>query len=166
MDLSSTLKEVMNIIILFFISISGYSQDMPFILKEAPYQKLNLELFNFISETLHSNKPAPNLKCEVKVRTIQELRKFSTGTKWVDLLEVEYRNSRDYDGLPMKAYFPIGTEVSKQIITSEFSGTVEEIKLRVSDRLDHYFIFQHDGKGHIISMNMGNSLIMNPCILN
>lgn len=158
--------------ILFFKIITGFilcltpkTQAFPFILKEAPYQKLDLELFHFITETLQSGKPAANLRCEVKVRNIQEVRKFSDGKKWVELIEIEYTNNRDYDGIPMRAYFPIGTEVSKQIIISEFSGTVEEIKLRVSDRLDHYFVFHHDGNGHIVWMTMGNSLRMNPCQL-
>jgi hypothetical protein len=160
----------MRILIVLFNTLTGilfylpaYSQEVPFLLNEPSYQKLDLDLFHFIAETLHSGKSALNLKCEVKVKTIQEVRKFSDGKKWVDLLEIVYTNNRDYDGIPMKAYFPIGTDVSRQIITSEFSGTVEEIKLTVTDRMDHYFIFHHDGKGKIIWMMMGNSLRMNPC---
>lgn len=154
-----------NTLIGVFFCLTTSSQEVPFILNEPSYQKLDRDLFHFIVETLHSGKSAQNLKCEVKVKTLQEVRKFSDGKKWVDLLEIEYTNNRDYDGIPMKAYFPLGTEVSRQIITSEFAGTVEEIKLIVNDRMDHYFIFHHDGKGNIIWVMMGNSLRMNPCQL-
>ncbi len=155
-----------SVFISFLLSCNSQGQEIPFIVNEPTFNKLNLDLFKFIEITLHQNKPASNLRCQVKVRAIQEVRTFSTGKKWVDLLEIEYLNDRDYDGISMKAYFPLGVaEVYRQNVTSQFSGTVEEIKIKVNDRLDHFFIFQHDGKGKIVWMMMGNSLMSNPCLL-
>lgn len=150
-------------VLILVIFSYGRAEEVRLYRGETAPVKLDQDLFYFVDKLLHTSKTAPHLRCRVSVRTRQEQRTFSTGTRWVELLEIEYINNRDYDGVPMRAFFPLGTKVIRRQVESEFAGTVEEIKLMVEDRLDHYFIFQHDGRGQIVWMMMGNSLRLNPC---
>lgn len=127
--------------------------------------RLDSDMMEFLMQTLHGSKPAPNLRCEVKVRQIRQERKFSSGTEWVEMIELEYRNNRDYDAIPMKTYFPLGSKIQKKAVNSEFSGWVEEIILESDDRLSKTFTFHHDGRGQIVWMMMHDELRVNPCQL-
>lgn len=127
--------------------------------------RLDAGMMEFVMQTLHGSKPAPNLRCEVKVRQIREQRKFSSGTKWVEMIELEYRNNRDYDGIPMKTFFVEGSKIERKQVISEFSGPVEEITIEADDRLNKTFTFQYDGRGQIVWMMMHDELRLNPCQL-
>lgn len=128
-------------------------------------EKMDAGLMEFLMQTLHGSKPHPNLRCEVLVREIRQARKFSTGTKWVEMIELEYRNDRDYDGVPMKTYYPLGSKVTRKQVNSEFAGVVEEIVIEADDRLNKTFTFHHDGRGQIVWMMMHDELRVNPCLL-
>lgn len=118
-----------------------------------------------LARIFHGSKPAPNLLCTLKIREVREERRFSTGTKWVEMIEVTYLNNRDYARRETKAYFPVGSKLVRREVVSEFSGLVEEIVLEAGDRLGHTLTFQHDGRGQIVWMMMHNELMVNPCQL-
>lgn len=128
-------------------------------------ERMDVDLKEFLMQTLHGSKLAPNLKCEVKVREIRQERKFSDGTKLVEMIELEYRNSRDYDSIGMKTYFPLGSKITRKRVNSEFSGPVEEIVMESGDRWNKTFTFHHDGRGQIVWMMMHDELRVNPCQL-
>lgn len=56
----------------------------------------------------------------------------------------------DNSRLEMKTYFPVGSTLIRTVKNSEFSGPVEEIKLRSGDRLDSWLTIHHDGKNHLV----------------
>lgn len=119
-----------------------------------------------LARVLHGSRPAPHLLCRIKVREIRQERRFSTGTRWVEMLEVEYLNPRAYARAQMKAYFPVGmTKVTRRETVSQFSGPVEEIVLEAEDRLGQTLTFQHDGRGQAVWMMMHDELMINPCQL-
>ena len=118
-----------------------------------------------VAKVLHSSVPSPNLQCLIKIKHLRELRKFSFGEKYVEMLEVNYTNSSEYDGIPVKMYFPVGSILKRSLIVSQFAGQVEQIELESSDRLRHILTFQHDGNGHFIWGNVDNIYSQNPCRL-
>lgn len=119
-----------------------------------------------LARILHGSRPAPHLLCRLVVREIRQQRKFSTGTRWVEMIEVEYKNPRAYARSQMKAYFPVGmTKITRKETVSQFSGPVEEIILESEDRLGQTLTFQHDGRGQAVWMMMHDELMVNPCQL-
>lgn len=129
-----------------------------------PTRVLDWDLKEFIVKTLASSRLAPHLRCSFKARDFKELRKFSSGSKWVESIEFDYRNEGIHVS-SMKAYFPLGSKVEIETKNSEFAGPVEEIRISSGDRLDKTLIFQHDGRGQIVSMEMFDDLRVSPCLL-
>jgi len=77
-------------------------------------------------------------------------------------LEVIFKTS--YFSLPEeKIYFPIGSEVTREIKVSKSSGTVEEIQLQSDDLTNSRFIFQHNGRGEIVWMSFEDDQKTAPC---
>ena len=125
-------------------------------------QPLTVDKMLFIAETLHANKPARNLDCEVKVKEIKQERKFSDGVKIVEMLEIRYRSSLlSYQ--EELVYFPLQSEIKIQKKNSRFAGSVEEFELQADDLLSSRFIFQHDGRGNLIWMSFENDFKTVPC---
>jgi hypothetical protein len=133
--------------------------------KSSSAKKMDVDLMEFLMQTLTASKPEANLLCEVKVRSIRQERKFSNETRWVEMIELQYQTNRDHLGQDMKTYFPLGSLVTRKIVNSEFSGPVEEVSIESADRLSKTFTFQHDGRGQIISMVMADELRLLPCQL-
>lgn len=142
----------------------GYSQILVFAKANRRIEPMNIEIMTFISETLHVGKPALNLNCEVIVREIKQERKFSDGIKIVEMLEIIYRSSL-FNTPEQKAYFPIGSAITREEKVSNFSGPIEEIQLESDDLANSRFIFQHNGRGEIIWMSFADDLKTLPCRL-
>ena len=122
------------------------------------------KFLKFVSDTLYLGKPALNLRCDVKVREITEERRFSDGMKRIQMLEVIYKTN--YFNLPEeKMFFPIGSQVTKEMKVSKFAGSVEEIQLLSDDLTNSRFIFQHNGRGEIIWMSFEDDQKIAPCAL-
>lgn len=151
------------IYIIFFQSY-GYSQILVFAHASRKIQPMSVEMMTFVAETLHVGRPALNLSCEVRVREIKQERKFSDGVKIVEMLEIIYRGAV-VDPSEQKAYFPVGSIITKTEKVSSFSGTIEEIQLESDDLANSRFIFQHNGRGEIVWMSFENDLTTLPCRL-
>ena len=125
---------------------------------------LNESLLKFISDTLHLGKPALNLRCDVKVREMTDERKFSEGVQRIAMLEIIFKT--EYFHMPEeKMYFPVGSQVTKEVKVSKFAGTVEEIQLQSDDLANSRFIFQHNGRGEIVWMTFEDDHKTTPCLL-
>ncbi len=123
---------------------------------------LDEKLLKFVSDTLHVGKPGLNLNCDVKVREITEEKKFSDGVRRIQMLEIIFKTN--YMNLPEeKMYFPVGSQVTKEVKVSKFAGTVEEIQLQSDDLADSRFIFQHNGRGEIVWMSFEDDQKIAPC---
>lgn len=129
--------------------------------KSFPLDSKNLK---FISDRLYLDKLADNLDCEVRVSETKKERKFSTGVKIVEMLEIKYTSKR-YRQDEHVAFFPIASMLTIQRKTSNLAGAVEEFKLESNDLHNTQFIFQHDGVGHIVWMNFVSDLTTLPCAL-
>jgi hypothetical protein len=116
----------------------------------------------FISDRLYLDKMADNLDCEVKVEEIKQEKRFSTGTKIVEMLKISFRNDR-YRPDAHVAFFPVGSSLTIQTKNSPYAGAVEEFKIESDDLYNSQFIFQHDGSGRIIWMNYVSDLLTLPC---
>ncbi|MBC7371814.1 MAG: hypothetical protein H7326_09620 [Bdellovibrionaceae bacterium] len=121
--------------------------------------------FENITKLLHAGKLGPHMKCELKVRTSKEDRRFSTGPRIVEVLEVVFYPRGFYADTKVKVRFPaeLSTFGSK-IVSTHWSGAGEDIKIEAHDTLDHWLRFIHDGKGNIVQFTMGNSLSTYPCM--
>lgn len=125
---------------------------------------LNEKLLKFVSDTLHLGKPGLNLDCDVKVREMTDEVKFSDGVRRIATIEIIYKTSHmNYP--EVKAYFPVGSEVTKEVKVSKFAGTVEEIQLQSDDLANSRFIFQHNGRGEIVWMSFEDDQTTVPCAL-
>lgn len=142
----------------------GGADELPLLIKPnaATNEYLNLKLFEFVAATINSGRILAPLDCRVRVREIKQERKFSSGTRLVEMLEITY-DSNTFNLGEQKAYFPMGTKVGRQQKVSDIAGVVEEIVLEADDRLNSKFIFQHDGRGHLAYLSFENDLSTAPC---
>lgn len=148
----------------FFLSLNCFSQILVLPNTKRKIQPMNIALMSFIAETLHVAKPALNLSCSVKIREIKQERKFSDGIRIVEMLEIIYKSSF-LNTLEIKAYFPTGSSITREVKVSAFSGTVEEIQLESDDLANSRFVFQHNGLGEIVWMSFEDDLKTVPCRL-
>jgi len=51
-------------------------------------------------------------------------------------------------------------------VSNQWSGLGETIKIEAGDYYEHWITFTHDGKGGIVSLNVGNILRVLPCQVN
>ena len=165
---------MMRTTVFLFLSLLGslsWSQEKmqwpiwPVATAKAPIKPMTTADLDFVAGLLHGGHLDKDMLCTIKVRTVRETRRFSTGEKWVEMLEVEYSNKRDYDGIPSKAFFAVGADLKKRMTESNIAGTVEEITLEAKDELNHILTFQHDGKNHIVHLEMLDMLGQYPCLL-
>lgn len=154
---------LISISILFFLRPAS-AQILEFAQANRQIQPMSTELMTFIAITLHAGKPALNLDCEVRIREIKEERKFSEGTKIVEMLEIVYRGAI-FNPTAQKAYFPVGSIVTKSQKVSAFSGTVEEFQIESGDLANSRFTFQHNGRGELVAMSFEDDLKTLPCRL-
>jgi hypothetical protein len=57
----------------------------------------------------------------------------------------------------------MGAKYGLKKVENEWSGIGEDIKIQLSDRLNHWIRFVHDGRGQIVMLQLGNDLMTNPC---
>lgn len=126
-------------------------------------EKLNTQTLDFIHGILANGRRADKLECRVEVRTIKEVRKFSTGTQWVELLEVELFT--DHMGpRSIKFSFPMGSNLGRRIVNNQDYGPVEEIKIESPEPYQNWFQFQHDGS-RLVWADIGSMYQYAPCQL-
>lgn len=65
----------------------------------------------------------------------------------------------------MKVLFSEGAVIKRRMVQNILAGAAEEIKIEAQDPLEHWILFQHDGRGQIVHLEMGNHLSPNPCRL-
>lgn len=159
------MKKLLLIFIFLVVADTAAGDILIFANPDMQEIKMDYPLMKFIGDTLHTAKPANNLDCDVKVREIKQERKFSTGVRSVEMLEIIFFTRGIYNTPEQKAYFPINTKVSREVKNSRFTGIVEEFQLEAEDIVNSRFIFQHDGKGEIVWMRYEDDLRNIPCRL-
>lgn len=157
-----------SVIILLSLPVFAGLEHTSFILLFADPSKkvteLNTETLTSIDQVLHESKMASNLACDYKARIITEDRKFTTGIERVEMLELIFI-SRYGHWHEEKTFFPIGSKLTRRLVNSKFSGTVEELELESNDSHTSRFIFQHNGRGEIIWMSYEDDFETTPCRL-
>lgn len=148
-----------------FLSIQGNAQEF---VSEEPQARRSLDFDRFenVTKLLYAGKLAPHMKCELKVRTIKEERKFSDGKKLVEVLEVIYYPRGLFADLKVKVLIPaqLATYGTKYV-SNQWSGSGEDIKIEAHDGYDHWLRFMHDGKGNLVQFSLGNRLATYPCLM-
>ena len=155
-------RQIICAVLITFGCSYSYSQILVFAKADRKVQPMTAGLMSFVAETLHVGKLAINLNCGVKVREIKQERKFSDGVRIVEMLEIVFQSSL-FHSPEQKAYFPIGSVITREIKVSAFSGTVEEIQIESDDLANSRFTFQHNGLGELIWMSFENDLTTLPC---
>lgn len=143
------------------------AQEIP-VLNDEPIAKtpLSFDQFEKITQVLHAGKMAPHMKCDLKVRTIREERKFTEGPKLVEVLEIIYYPRGLFADLKVKVLIP--AELSTfgvKFVSNQWSGAGEDIKIEAQDSYDHWLRFVHDGKGRLVHFSLGNRLATYPCLI-
>ena len=77
------------------------------------------------------------------------------------MLEIKFR-SFSQATQDMVAYFPLGTNLKVRNKNSQFAGLIEEFELQADDLKNSRFIFQHDGRGHLVWISFENDLATLP----
>ncbi|WP_413288281.1 hypothetical protein [Bdellovibrio sp. HCB337] len=147
------------------LAISTQAQE--FVSEEAAAERpLRIDEFDNIAKLLHAGKLAPHMKCDLKVRSIKEERRFSTGKKLVEILEITYYPRGLFADTKIKVLIP--AEIAKygtKYVSNHWSGAGEEIKIEAHDGYDHWLRVIHDGKGGIVFFSLGNRLATYPCMV-
>lgn len=129
-------------------------------------QPLDFEEFENITKLLYAGKLAPHMKCELKVRTFKEERRFSDGKKLIEVLEVVYYPRGLFADLKVKVLIPAQlASFGTKYVSNQWSGAGEDIKIEAHDSYDHWLRFMHDGKGHLVQFSLGNRLATYPCLM-
>ncbi|HEY8271056.1 MAG TPA: hypothetical protein VIG33_09215 [Pseudobdellovibrionaceae bacterium] len=129
-------------------------------------QRLDFDEFENVTKLLYAGKLAPHMKCDLKVRTIKEERKFSDGKKLVEVMEVIYYPRGLFADLKVKVLIPAQLATfGLKYVSNQWSGAGEDIKIEAHDSYDHWLRFMHDGKGNIVQFSLGNSLATYPCLI-
>lgn len=147
-----------------FLSLPVSAQEVPTVSDDPVInQTLDKDMFDFVTKTLSSGKMAPHLQCTLKTRVHRELRKFSDGEEWVEILEVTF-NSNGWDsGHKMQFKIPANARYGVRRSSNQWSGTGEDIKINLEDYYGHWLRFTHDGQGRIVQLMLGNNLKTTPC---
>lgn len=128
--------------------------------------KMDNDMFDFVTKTLGGAKMAPHMKCTLKTHSSRELRKFSTGSQWVELLEVDFNSNGFESGQKMLFKIPSTATYGLQKTTNQWSGLGEDIKIDLGDSYGHWIRFSHDGTGRLIQLILGNDLRIAACQTN
>lgn len=127
---------------------------------------LRMDEFESITKLLYAGKLAPHMKCDLKVRTYREERKFTTGKKLVELIEIVYYPGGIYADTQVKVLIPAEfATYGTRYYANRWSGTGEEVKIEAHDRDEHWLRFIHDGKGGLVFFSLGNRLATFPCMV-
>lgn len=125
-------------------------------------RKFDADMFEFVAKTL-SGKMAPHMKCSLKVRNSREVRNFSDGKQWVEILDVDFNTNGFDSGYKMSFKIPMTAKYGIKKTTNQWSGVGEEVKIELGDYYGHWLKFSHDGRGRLIQFIMGNNLRSAPC---
>ncbi len=159
------------IVFLFFLGALtdqiAFGQEIPFINDDpVVHQEFDQNMFDFVTKTLGSAKLSSHMRCTLKTRTSRELRKFSDGDKWTDILEVTYNTNGFESGQKLTLKIPMMAKYGLKKESNQWSGIGETIKIEAGDSYEHWLQFTHDGKGGIVFLNIGNRLRTLPCQTN
>lgn len=151
----------------FLFSTVIFAQEVP-VFDDEPTaaKKLDLDAFDNITKLLHAGRLSPHMKCEVKVRTRKEDRKFSTGTKLIEILEVEYYPRGLFADKKVRVLFAADlAKYGSKMASNHWSGAGEDIKIEAQDPMQHWLRFIHDGKNNLVFLSLGNRLATYPCLV-
>lgn len=163
--LNEILLSILILAALLILSQTASAQEVPKMNDDPKVNKiLDRQMFDFLSRTLGENKMAAHMKCQLKTRERKELRKFSTGEQWVDVLEVEFNSNGYSSGEEMKFKIAEGyTKYGVKKSTNQWSGLGEDIKIELNDYYSHWLKLSHDGQGRLVQLVLGNDLRIAPC---
>jgi hypothetical protein len=126
-------------------------------------EKLTPQTFDFIHGILASGRQHEMLRCRVEIRAIKEERKFSTGTKLIEALEIALFTDQ-FGPRSLKFTFPMGSRLGRRIVNNQNAGPVEEIKIETPEPYENWFQFQHDGT-RIVWAEIGSMYNFATCLL-
>jgi hypothetical protein len=151
----------------FLFSSFIYAQEVPVFDDEPTVnKKLDFEAFENITKLLHAGRLAPHMKCDIKVNTRKEDRKFSTGTKMIEILEVDFYPRGLFAEKKVRVLFAAQlAKYGSKMASNHWSGAGEDIKIEAQDPMQHWLRFVHDGKGNLVYLVLGNRLATYPCFV-
>lgn len=155
----------LSLLLCLFPAAAG-AQLVP-VIDDAPKATASMDatMFEYIAGTLHAARLAPHMKCELRVETGKELRKFLRGEEWVEFIEVHYRTNVGGGGHRMNMKFPMSVKYGLQKNVNPWSAVGEDIKIEAGDSEGHWLRFVHDGKGHLVFLSLGSDLRTLPCVV-
>lgn len=151
--------------VLFLVLPTAHGEGIVPLVNDDPRtdQVLDRDMFDFVAKTLGSGKMASHMACTLKTRTGRELRKFSTGSEWVEYLEVDYNSSGFASGQKVSFKIPMGAKYGINKTSNQWSAIGEDIKIELGDRYGYWIRFVHDGQGQIVMLQLGSDLRLAPC---
>mgnify|MGYP006257023247 CR=1 FL=1 len=157
-------KRIALCLSLMFFSMSAVAQIVPLVNDDPRTdQVLDRDMFDFVAKTLGSGKMASHMACTLKTRIGRDLRTFSTGSEWVEYLEVDYNSSGFASGQKVAFKIPMGAKYGISKTTNQWSAIGEDIKIELGDRDGYWIRFVHDGQGRIVMLQLGSDLRLAPC---
>lgn len=124
---------------------------------------MDIELYEFVQALTANARMTNNLRCHVKSTSKKEVRKFSSGSKWVEYLDIQFET--DHMGPRKYTYsFPLGSKIGRRITNMDGHGPIEEIKIESGEPYMNWFLFRHDGS-RIVWAEVGNIYSFAPCLL-
>ncbi len=109
-------------------------------------------------------KPVQELVCKVKTSKTNESRFFLNGEKKSESLFIHFFSKGPWLGLMdiKMSFLPSDLVEIQQTVHSSY-GEIEEIMIYGHNSLNGTFVFQHDGKGHLIWAQAVDDLRMVTC---
>lgn len=158
---------MIRFLLVFLVGASAHAnlQDIPFVHNfPKATEPLTVETFDFFGKLLGSARLAPHLDCELRADIRREVRKFSDRSEWVEFIDITYGTTAGYGG-DMKVKFPMSSKLGRKRSSNKWSGVSEDVLIEAGDYYDHWIYFSHDGKGHIVGLQLGNNLSVLPCMV-
>ncbi|PWU19750.1 MAG: hypothetical protein C5B49_05265 [Bdellovibrio sp.] len=160
------MKRLIGIAIALLIGSSSAQADFIPLVNDEPEVNLRLDpnTLEYFGKILASSRMAPHMDCSLKAETRTELRKFTTGEQYVQVIEIHFRSRAGFNS-DMNFKIPVTAKFGKKISTNPWSGLGEYVKIQLDDYYGHYISFIHDGSGHLVYLMLGNNVRTAPCLM-
>lgn len=128
-------------------------------------EKFDRQSFDFVSNLFVSSRLAKKLACDLKARKTREIKKFSQGNRWVEILEIEYRPKGFFSSEVVFLKIPETARFGRIEQTHAEAGIIETFKIELGDFYGHSLLFSHDGKGFMTWIEVVSSFRQLPCFV-
>lgn len=150
--------------LVFICSFSFKAHSFPMVMTDPAATKVfDQKMFDFVSQTLASAKLMPQMKCNLTTRIFREVRKFSDGERWVEILDVEFHPRGFFADEKVSLKIPMTAKYGLEQRSNSWSGVGEIVKIETGDAYGHWLLFTHDGKNGLVQLEVGNRVRTMPC---